>query len=123
MWERTFWRAVVATLAVVLLALVTAHAMGTIAVPAGARAFVVSCLVCVGVGATVASPRSSPVRLDAAAERAVRRRQTSVALVLSVALGLLLWVPEVRRGPTPWVLAPVIALGPVLAARERLGRP
>jgi len=122
MRERSFWRAVAAALAVVLVALVALDAAGALAVPAGARAFVASCLACVGVGASVASPRSSPVRLDAAAERAVRRRQVGVALVVSVVVALLLAVPEVRRGPTPWVLAPVIALGPVLAWRERSGR-
>jgi len=120
--EGTFWRAVAGALALVLVAGVAADATGAVAVPPEARALLFSCLVCVGVGATVVSPRSTPARLAPAAERAVRRRQARVALTVSVALALLLAVPEVRAGPTPWVLAPVIALGPYLVARERLWR-
>ena len=119
MRERAFWKGVVGALAVVLAAMLAAEATGAVAVPTQARAFVAASLACAAVGATVASPRASPVRLDAAAERTVRRSQVRVALVISGALAVLLAVPEVRSGPTPWVLAPVIALGPALALRER----
>jgi amino acid transporter len=122
MRERTFWRAVAGALAVALAAMLAVEALATMAVPAEARAFVASCLACIAVGATVVSPRSSPVRLGAERERAVRRRQAVVALVVSVAVALLLTAPAVRVGPTPWVLAPVVALGPVLLLRERWGR-
>ena len=105
-----------------LAAMALANASGALAVPVEALAFTASCLVCIGVGYTVVSPRSSPVRLDAVAERAVRRRQLRAGLAISVALALLLLVPEVRRGPLPWFLAPVIALSPVLVVREWLRR-
>ncbi|MDF1523214.1 MAG: hypothetical protein P1P87_10390 [Trueperaceae bacterium] len=120
MRERTFWRTTAWALAVLLLGLVAARASGAIPVPPEAIALTASTLFCLGVGRTVASPRSSLVRLDAATERAVRRRQVGAGLVISAALALLLLVPEVRHGPTPWVLAPVIALRPVLAVREVL---
>ena len=124
MRERTFWRTAAWTLAALLLCLIALRAFGGIAIPPEAIAGTASTLVCLGIGRTVASPRSSPVRLGATAERVVRRRQVGVALAMGAALGLLLLlVPEVRHGPTPWVLAPVVALGPVLAVREVLLRP
>jgi hypothetical protein len=118
MREPTFWKATASALAALLAAMLLVDASGALSVPPEARAFVFSCLVCVGVGATVVSPRSSPVRLDAATERAVRGRQTVVALTIAFALALLLLVPEVRRGPLPWFLAPIIALGSVLFVRR-----
>lgn len=120
--ERRFWRAVAWALGALLAALVGLRALGATGVPAEAVAVVASTLFCVGVGATVVAPRSSPARLAPDVERAVRRRQVGVALAISAALALLLMVPAVRQGPTPWVLAPIVALGPGLAVREgRLG--
>lgn len=122
MREPTFWKTTAWALAALLAGMLLADASGALGVPPGARAFVFSCLVCIGVGATVVSPRSSPARLDAATERTVRGRQIVVALAISIALALLLLAPEVRRGPLPWLLAPVIALGPVLVVRQGFRR-
>lgn len=122
MLERRFWRFTARSLAVLLAGLLLGDASGALPVPPAATAFLVSCLICIGVGWTVVSTRSSPLRLDPAAERTVRRRQVAVGLAISLALALALLMPEVRHGPVAWFLAPVIALGPVLAVREMRAR-
>ena len=122
MLERRFWRFTARSIAVLLVGLLLGDASGALPVPPAATAFLVSCLVCIAVGWTVVSTRSSPARLDAAAERAVRRRQVAVGMAISLAVALALLVPEVRRGPVAWFLAPMVALGPVLAVRESWAR-
>ncbi len=121
MRERAFWRTAAWLVVGMLAAMAWANASGALAVPSAALAFAFSCLLCNGVGYSVVSPGSSPARLDSDTERAVRKRQLVAGLAISVGLALLLLVPEARRGPLPWLLAPVIALSPVLIVRHWLG--
>ena len=117
MREPTFWKTTAWALAALLAAILLADASEALAMALEARAFVISCLVCIGVGATVLSSRTSPMRVDAAAERAVRGRQTVAALAVAIPLTLLLQVPDALRGLLPWFLSPVIDRGWALTVR------
>lgn len=118
MSERTFWKTLAWILGALLASMVLVNALDIYAVSWQMRSFTASCLFCIGVGHTVVSPRSSMKMLDEVDERRYRRRTLIVGMVVSVLLGLFLLIPEVREESMPWVLVPVIALGPVLVVRE-----
>ncbi len=116
--ERSFWKSLAWLLAALLAGMMLLDVFAVMAVPPAAKLFTLSCLFCIGVGYSVVSPRSSPVQLDKTAERTVRERQLIVGLAISVLLGLVLLMSDVRKQPESWLLMPVIALAPVLLARE-----
>ena len=122
MSESTFWTSLAWILALLLTGMVLANASGTYSVPLQLTAFTTSCLFCIGVAHTIVSPKAPPLLLERKAERRIRERQLISGSIISVLLGLLFLLPEVREGPVPWVLIPVIALTPVLIAREYIVR-
>ena len=116
--ESVFWTSLAWILGILLTGMVLANASGTFNVPLQLTAFTTSCLFCIGVARTIVSPKAPPLLLDRKAERRIRRRQLIVGSIISLLLGLLLLVPEMRAAPVPWVLLPVIALAPILIVRE-----
>lgn len=118
--ERTFWIWLAWTLGVLLAAMVLVNAFATFNVPLQLTAFTTSCLFCIGLGRTIISPKAPPLLLDSKTERKFRWRQLIVGSIISVSLGLLFLLPEMRREPVPWVLMPVIVLTPILIVREAI---
>lgn len=122
MSEGVFWTSVAWVLAVLLTGMLLANASDTFNVPLQLTAFTTSCLFCIGVARTIVSPKAPPLLLGRKAERRIRKRQLIVGSIISLLLGLLLLVPEMRAAPVPWVLLPVIALAPILIVREVIMR-
>ena len=122
MRESTFWKWLASLLVAVLVALVLVDSLGIVTVPVQLRSFLFSALVCIGVGYSVVTPKSSPMLLDDQAERSARNKQLIVGLMISVVLGALLLTPEAREASLGWILVPVIALTPALIVREAIIR-
>ncbi|MGD8790304.1 MAG: hypothetical protein PVH05_12560 [Burkholderiales bacterium] len=122
MSKKLFWKLLAWILAVLLTGMMLANPSGTFNVPLQLTAFTTSCLFCIGVGRTIVSPKAAPLLLGRKSERRICVRQLIFGSIISVLLGLLFLLPEVRQNPVPWVLTPVIALTPILIVPEVIMR-
>jgi len=120
--ERRFWRVFAAALGLLLSVSVVANSVRAETVPSGVTLLLFGSLVAVGVGTAIVNPRSSPVILTEHEETRFRRRQHIVGFAVSLILGLLIMLTDLRGSALAYLFTPIVVLPFVLLFRERLIR-
>jgi len=120
MKETVFWKVIAWVLGFLVFSSLVINAVTQLKIPPQVTSLLLGGLVSIGVGYSIVSPRSSPVRLSNDAERVFRKEQYIVGLIFSIVLALSFLLPDVRDVPFSWFLIPIILLGPFLIIREAL---
>jgi len=119
--EGTLWRGVGVALGAGVAVCAVANSLHENTVPREVTLLLVGSLVALGVGSTIANPRTSATRLSPPEERKFRRRQYAVGFALSVVLALTLLAKEVRESMLAWLFVPIMMLPFILVLRDVRG--